>query len=55
MTTIMNDTNAPKYKKALRSFPPVGMCRIVNIYYDPVTQKVVFEWDTAPMEEVYLP
>jgi len=31
------------------SLPPVGKCRILNIYWDPETEKAVFEYDDQPV------
>lgn len=32
----------------LVSEPPSGKCKVINIYWDPDTQKAVFEYDDTP-------
>ena len=31
------------------SLPPSGKCRVTNIYFDPVTSKLVVEYDDQPI------
>jgi hypothetical protein len=33
----------------LVSNPPVGMCRILNVYWNPETGKAVFEYEDTPV------
>jgi len=33
----------------LVSLPPSGKCRILNIYWDPVSEKAVFEYEDTPI------
>ena len=37
-----------KYEVIVVSLPPVGCCPIFNIYWNPVTQKIVVEYDDEP-------
>ena len=30
------------------SVPPVGACKIINIYFNPTTGKIVCEYDDTP-------
>jgi len=30
------------------SSPPSGKCRVINLYVDPATGKLVVEWDDIP-------
>ena len=34
--------------KMVKSIPPSGKCRVTNIYVDPVTQKVIVDYDDTP-------
>jgi len=31
------------------SIPPLGMCRIINIYYDPEQDKAIVQYDDQPV------
>lgn len=33
----------------IKSNPPKGMCKVINIYVDPVTGKTVVEYDDTPV------
>ena len=37
-----------KVAGGLDSAPPSGKCRVVNIYYDPVTQRYAFQREDQP-------
>ena len=30
------------------SNPPSGKCRVLNLYVDPVTEKLIVKWDDTP-------
>ena len=32
----------------LVSDPPTGKCKVINVYWDPDTQRAVFEFDDTP-------
>jgi|GEM_PF-2921972 len=32
------------------SVPPPGKCKILNVYWDPDTEKAVFEYEDVPVE-----
>lgn len=34
----------------LISRPPSGMCRILNVYWDPLNEKAVFKYEDEPVE-----
>lgn len=36
-------------KVLMLSVPPSGKCRILNIYYDPVENKAIFEYEDVPV------
>ena len=33
----------------VRSEPPSGMCKVLNVYWNPVLQKMVVDYDDDPM------
>lgn len=33
----------------VRSKPPIGTCKVVNIYYNPMTKKIVIEYNDVPI------
>ena len=51
-------TDGPKYKPptvmphgdnaCVRSVAPTGKCCIINMYWDPIEQKAIFEYEDTP-------
>jgi len=39
----------PAGEVIVTSVPPSGKCRIVNLYYDPVTDKAIVEYEDNPI------
>jgi len=37
-----------KESSKINSIPPPGKCKVVNIYVDPSTNKLVIEYDDTP-------
>lgn len=37
-------------KIVITTNPPSGMCKILNLYWNPSTQKVVVTYDDTPVE-----
>ena len=38
----------PGSNATVRSIPPSGKCRILNVYWDPDEEKAVFEFEDVP-------
>jgi len=39
----------PAGQVLMTSIPPSGMCRVLNIYYDPQQGKAIVEYDDEPV------
>jgi len=43
--------DGPRRRWVVRSSPPPGGCRVLNIWFDPDTQKFTVEIDDRPIDE----
>jgi hypothetical protein len=41
-------TLPPGDNATIRSIPPTGKCAILNMYWDPDEQKVIYEYEDEP-------
>jgi hypothetical protein len=44
----VDERNTWRFRKAVRSIPPSGKCKILNIYWDPEREKIEVEYDDNP-------
>ena len=44
------DLNVVDSDLLIESVPPPGYCKLQNLYVDPVTKKVTYDWDDTPEE-----